>query len=122
MKTVFIAHPLRPLEGETIESNVKKVLAICAAVHCAEMIPVAPYLVSVQYLNDHVDEERELGIKANRECFFRKFIDEIWLYGDRISAGMREEVLLGRQHGIPVVPKTPETQSAFEALIFDERL
>ncbi len=106
MKTVFIAHPI----AGDIQENVKKVLAICEEIHSKDLIPVAPYLVSLQYLDDTVKEDRELGVLANLECFHRKYIDELWLFGNRISEGMRAEVDLARQLNIPIIAKTPETE------------
>jgi hypothetical protein len=64
----------------------------------------------LRYLNEDVVEDRGLGIAANLICFHRGFIEELWLYGDRISAGMKEEVLLALRLDIPVVAKTPETE------------
>ena len=110
MKTVFIAHPI----AGDIQNNVKKVIQICSEVHDKNIIPVAPYLVSLQYLNDEVHEDRRLGVDANLECFHRKYIDELWLYGDRISSGMKEEVLLAQQLGIPIIPKTEGTIRDFK--------
>ena len=101
-KTVFIAHPVR---GDA-RGNARKVLDICREVHKKNIIPVAPYLVSIQYLDDNVKEDRELGIEATLEAFHRGFIDELWLFGDRISEGMGEEVRLALKLGIPVIPKT----------------
>lgn len=106
MKTVFIAHPI----GGDIQGNVKKVLKICQNVHSQTTIPVAPYLVALQYLDDGVVEDRRLGILANLECFHRRYIDELWLFGECISAGMEEEIKLARTYGIPVIPKTPGTK------------
>ena len=107
MKTVFVAHPI----AGDIEGNMKKVLAICEQIHTKEIIPVAPYLVSLQYLNDEVVEDRQLGIDANHECFRRRYVDELWLFGDRISEGMKGEILLAREMDIPVVPKTEGTKN-----------
>lgn len=112
MKTVFIAHPI---SGD-IRGNVEKVLAICEAVHTNELVPVVPYLASLQYLDDTIKEDRELGIMANLECFRRKYIDELWLFGDHISNGMREEILLSNELKIPVVPKTEGTKRDLEKL------
>jgi hypothetical protein len=109
-KTVFIAHPI----AGDIRENVKKVLAICEAVHTKDIVPVVPYLVSLQYLDDTVREDRELGVIANLECFHRKYIDELWLFGDRISEGMKAEVRLAIELGIPIVPKTGETKKLFD--------
>ena len=104
-KTVFIAHPI----AGDVKGNMKKVLEICQIVHAKEIIPVAPYLVALQYLDDEVVEDRALGTEANLECFHRRYIDELWLYGDRISSGMKEEILLAFKYGIPVIAKTEGT-------------
>lgn len=105
MKTVFIGHPI---SGD-IKSNMKKVLQICADIHTKDIVPVAPYLTSLQYLNDEVVEDRELGIEANHECFRRRYVDELWLFGEYISPGMKREIELAGEVGIPVVPKTEGT-------------
>ena len=119
MKTVYIAHPI---SGD-IDFNMSRVFQICEEIHrCNQqsqkkIVPVAPYLTSLQYLQDDVWEEHELGVEANHECFRRKFIDELWLYGDHISDGMREEVLLARRYDIPVIPKTEATRRELEDIL-----
>jgi len=110
MRTVFIGHPI----GGDIRGNVQKVLKICAEVHTNDIIPVAPYLISLQYLNDEAIDDRELGMEANHECFRRRYVDELWLFGDRISSGMQKEVQLAKEMGIPVVCKTEGTRRDFE--------
>lgn len=112
-KTVFIAHPI----AGDVKGNMKKVLAICQMVHRKNIIPVAPYLVALQYLNDEVVEDRALGTEANLECFHRRFIDELWLYGNRISSGMKEEIELARIYKIPIIPKTRETAKELGELL-----
>ena len=104
-KTVFIAHPI---SGD-VRGNIEKVLKICEEIHTRDIIPVAPYLVSLQYLNDEVVEDRELGMEANHECFRRRYIDELWLFGDFISSGMWKEIGLAREIGIPIIAKTEGT-------------
>ena len=110
MKTVFVAHPI----AGDIEGNMKKVLAICEQIHTKDITPVAPYLVSLQYLNDEVVEDRQLGIDANHECFHRGYVDELWLFGDKISTGMKGEIRLAKELNIPVIPKTKETEAELE--------
>ncbi|TRZ53239.1 DUF4406 domain-containing protein [bacterium] len=111
-KTIFIAHPI---SGD-IAGNVEKILKICKKIHNKTMIPVAPYLVSLQYLNDGEQEERNLGIEANFEAFHRGYIDELWLFGETISSGMREEINLALSLGIPVIPKTKETKEGLQKI------
>jgi hypothetical protein len=112
-KTVFIAHPI---SGD-IQGNMKLVLDICEHIHTTTVIPVAPYLVSLQYLNDDVVEDRQLGIDANLECFRRGYIDELWLFGDRISTGMRQEVLLAQRLHIPIIPQTEGTKTDLAKMV-----
>jgi hypothetical protein len=112
MKTVFVAHPI---SGD-VSQNLEKVLKICEDIHTKDLVPVAPYLVSLQYLDDGVIEDRELGVEANLECFRRGYVDELWLFGDKISSGMKKEVLLARKFNIPVVAKSPETKRDLEML------
>lgn len=112
VKTIFVAHPI---SGD-IKGNMKKVLKICAEIHTRNVIPVAPYLISLQYLNDEVVEDRELGMAANHECFYRGYVDELWLFGNRISSGMIEEIKLAREMGILVIAKTRGTQHDLKRL------
>ena len=111
-KTVFIAHPI---SGD-VQGNIKKVLDICAHIHNRDVIPVVPYLACLQYLRDEVAEERELGIEASLEGFHRGYVDEVWLFGDHISAGMKREVTLALTLGIPVVPQTEGTKKDLDDL------
>ena len=108
-KVVFIAHPV---SGDIL-GNVKRVLEICKSVHTKDIIPVAPYISSLQYLNDDITEDRELGIEANLEAFHRNYIDELWLFGERISKGMKQEILLAQELGIPIIPQTDGTRQDF---------
>lgn len=104
-KVVFVGHPI----GGDVAGNMRKALAICEQLHRNGVIPVAPYLVSLQYLNGEVVEDRELGIEVNRICFERGLIDELWLFGDRISEGMFGEIKLALQLKIPIIAKSWET-------------
>lgn len=112
-KVVFIAHPV----AGDVAGNAQKVRLICEQVHKGGALPVAPYLVSIQYLDDSVVEDRRLGIEANLVCFHRRFIDELWLFGDKISTGMKEEVILAIELNIPVIPKTEQTSHGLKSLL-----
>lgn len=109
MKVVYIAHPI----GGDVENNIKKVIAICRDVNLTELnvIPFVPYLSDLYALDDSKPEERERGLKNGLFLLKRSFIDEIWLYGDRISNGMRHEINISIMCGIKVVCKTIETQN-----------
>lgn len=116
-KLIYIAHQV---SGD-IKANVKSILEICREIHTSEIIPFAPYLVALQYLDDTVSEERELGIKANRECFRRGIIDEVWVCGPKISKGMKKEVKLALENNIPIYCYNPSLQPELDQLIAQYR-
>lgn len=112
--TVYPAHPIR---GD-VEGNIKKIREIVRSLHFTKgVIPVAPYLVDIAGVLDDSDPvERGMGINADHEYFRRGMIDEVWLYGDRISTGMRAEVILAWSLNIPVVAKTLETAAELKKM------
>ncbi len=98
VKVVYIAHEVR---GD-VQGNIRKILNICRRLHTKDVIPIAPYLVALQYLNDNSLEERALGIGSNAEYFRRGFIDEVCVFGSRVSTGIFGEIMLALQFGIPI--------------------
>lgn len=111
MKIAYIAHPI---SGDQ-KRNVKKVLDIIKTINLKEpsVVPFAPYIPDCMVLDDSDPEQRERGIKNDIELFSRDIIDEIRLYGDKISNGMEAEIKLAEQKGIPVIPHTPDTALAY---------
>lgn len=117
-RLVYIAHQI----GGAVDENVKDVLRLCREIHTPEIIPFAPYLVQLQYLDDCVAAERALGMQANKELFRRRVMDEVWLTGPRISGGMTDEIHLSLDFGIPIVayntallPKLDELIAAYHS-------
>lgn len=108
MKIVYIAHPI---SGD-IEGNLKKILTIVREINITEsdVLPFAHYWVDCHALDDTIPEERERGIKNDITLLKAGFINELWLYGDRISNGMKHEIDLARLLSIPIFPKTEETK------------
>jgi hypothetical protein len=107
MKICYIAHPI----GGDVKNNIKKVLEICRHINLntSNVVPFVPYLSDLYCLDDNSPAERERCLKNGLFMLKKGFIDEIWLYGDRISNGMRSEIEICRQVGIKIVPKTSET-------------
>lgn len=103
MKIVYIAHPI---SGD-IAGNLEKIQQIVRQINLqySDVVPFAPYWVDCHALDDNDPEERKRGIANDQEFFLRKVIDEVWLFGDRISAGMLSEIELATSLGIPVVNK-----------------
>lgn len=101
-KVVFISHPLR---GD-LEGNTNKVKEICRELINDDIIPLAAHLLFPTFLDDNIQEERETGMKGTLELLSRS--DEVWVYGEKISEGMKKEIELAQRLGIPVVYKSDE--------------
>lgn len=104
MKVIYIAHPI---SGD-VKGNLEKIRLIARTINLTEpdVVPFAPYWFDCHVLDDNSPEERARGIKNDTEFFHRGTIDEVWLYGDRISNGMAEEIKLAESLSIPVIHKT----------------
>ena len=108
-KKVFIAHPM---SGD-IEGNTRKVIEILRNIHSEGIIPVFPSFTWRLYLGDS-EYDRKLAAMVNEAYFRDVFIDEVWVYGDRLSPGMLKEIMLAQECFIPVIPKSPEMMALFK--------
>jgi len=99
---IYIAHPI----ANDVQENIKSVLSIVRQLSLEnEVIPFAPYIVDVQALNDANPSERVIGFEHNKAIFQSGIIDEVWLYGGRISNGMQTEREWAKELNIKVVQK-----------------
>lgn len=106
-KKVFICSPLIPI-GATAEERTRELahnrriaeVACKCAVRLGYM-PLAPHLFFPLFLSDNDPEEREAGIRFGLEWL--KECDEIWVIGQRVSDGMKREIVTAVERGIPVI-------------------
>ena len=100
MKIVYIAHPI----GGDVEANLKDLIRIIRKLNLKSpfIVPFCPYYADVIALNDSISDERERGMSNDIEILKRGMVDEVWLTGSRISAGMEAERRLALSIGIPV--------------------
>jgi len=95
MKIVYICSPLRG----NLEGNIKKAIDYCSYAESQGVVPLAPHTIFTQFLNDTIPEQREKGLKLGLELLKR--CDELWVCGNVISQGMKDEVEEARQQNIP---------------------
>jgi hypothetical protein len=105
-KIVYISHPL---SGNS-SSNILKILAICQHVHKGQILPIAPYLTLLSYLDDSKAKDRAMRLAYNKEFFARSLVDELWLYGNTINEDMATEIRLAQRYGIAIKAKSPATK------------
>lgn len=113
MKTIaYIAHPI----GGDVAGNLKKIDAIVRQINLEEpdVVPFVPYYSDVAgAMDDSIAAERSRGIRNNMEFFKRHTMDEVRIYGDRISAGVAEEIKMAQEEGIPVIPMNKAVYDEF---------
>ena len=114
MKVVFIGHPI----GGDVKANLEKIIKIGRKINLEESdtVPFAPYFFDCYCLEDSVPQERARGIENDVALFRKGVIDELRLYGDRISKGMISEIYLAQELNISIVPMTEETKKEYEEL------
>ena len=66
---------------------------------------MAPHLFFPEFLSEDKQEEREAGIQFGLEWL--SGCDELWVIGNRITEGMKREIAVAEELGIPVKHHIP---------------
>lgn len=86
MKKVYICSPL----GGNIKENLLRVIKYTRyALECGTA-PVVPHFYAL-CVDDNNKKERELGMKAGLSTLW--FCDEMWIFGEKITEGMKKEII-----------------------------
>lgn len=103
MKIVYIAHPV----GGDVENNIKDIIRIIGIINTSskfrDIVPCAPYIADIFSMNDDNPVHRLRGIRNDKALIMRRTFDEIWLTGNKISSGMKDEINLFNILELPVV-------------------
>ena len=105
MIIAYIAHPI----GGDVEGNLAEVCKIVRKINLEydDVVPFVPYYCDVVSLDDSNLEERSRGIKNNHTILNSGMVDELWVYGTKISSGVAGEISLAKKLGIPIRLRTP---------------
>ena len=82
-----------PYSGD-IETNVEAAKRYSRLAVDKGFIPLTPHLLFPQFLDDDIPEERELGLFFGNALMSK--CSEVWVFGERISAGMESEIKRAR--------------------------
>jgi len=102
-KVIFICHPWRGNSESHIENNNPELtIRICKHIAInSEDIPLSTGLYFNQFLNDDIDDERQLGIKLGQELMEK--CDVVYSYEmNGISEGMKRDLEFAKKMGKPV--------------------
>ena len=95
MRRVYICSPL----GGNITANIENAKRYSQYVFKCGMAPVIPHFYAL-VLNDDNPEEIKLGMQAGISLLW--VCDEIWIFGDEITEGMKKEILFAEKLNIKV--------------------
>lgn len=115
MKLIVVCSPY----SGNILQNTKKAKEYCKYIYRQGHIPFVPHLFFPTFLNEDVPEEREAGIQLGIEILKRA--NELWIFGDKVTAGMRKEIEAAREYGKPIkylyeeVNKNGQTEISFSS-------
>ena len=94
-KIVYICSPLRfNYERNKIKANLYQRYA-----YEKGCLPLAPHIIFPQFLDDENKSERRAGMDMGLQLL--ELCDELWVFGPRISEGMKAEIELARKLGKP---------------------
>lgn len=95
-KMVYVCSPLK---GD-LQTNIA--LANKHSLYTVQQgyLGIAPHAVCTQYLDDNKPEDRSLGLELGLE--FLRYCQEIWVFGNILSQGMRTEIRYAYEKGLPI--------------------
>lgn len=105
-KVVYVCAPYRPLSMDPeqaaaeLKENIRNTRMACTLVSIMNEMPVSSSLMYPQFLNDDDPIDRKKGIDYGI-CLLESS-DELWIVGDRITAGMRQEIDAAKELQIPI--------------------
>ena len=85
MKVIFVCSPF---QGK--KENIEKAKKYCRMLVDMGYIPIAPHVYFSQFMDDHNPEDRKKALEMNKKLL--EFCDELWVFGEEITEGMREEI------------------------------
>lgn len=96
---VFICSPFHSYDEMQKLCNIENAKTYCRIASRQGYIPIAPHLFFPQFLNDDNPTERAAGIEMGKHLMQK--CSKVWVCGNYISDGMREEIMFAQQNNIP---------------------
>ena len=118
MRIIYIAHPI----GGDVENNLASLRRIIRSINANEphTVPFCPYYADVVSLNDNDPAQRARGLRNDMTILSRVgMVDELRLYGETISSGMRMEIEQAYYMGIPIVCSNPELYNLLQPIMVE---
>ena len=83
-----------------VKANVHNARMYSRFVFLCGCMPITPHLMYPRFLEDKDTKERDAGLQMG--LILLNYCNEIWVFGQKISNGMRREIAFAESHGIMV--------------------
>lgn len=88
-----------PLAGD-VAGNMERARQYCRFALKKGQIPLAPQLLFPQFMDDSDPKEREMALFMDIVLLGK--CSELWVFGDRVSEGMKREIEVARRRRQPI--------------------
>jgi 3-dehydroquinate synthetase len=78
----------------------RRARSFCRFAISRNAVPFAPHLHYTQFLDDDIRKERNVGISCGVAVLSR--CDQMWVFGERITAGMMSEIQAAKRLGVQI--------------------
>ena len=95
MRRAYICSPL----SGNISGNIENAKRYARYIFKCGMAPVIPHFYAL-ILDDEIPEERKLGMQAGISLLW--VCDEVWVFGNQITDGMKKEIRFAEKLNIKV--------------------
>ncbi|MBR3271623.1 MAG: DUF4406 domain-containing protein [Clostridia bacterium] len=99
-KKIYICAPWRGKNGTEREQNKRNTIKIWYWLYRNGYHPIAPQLLYGELLNEENPQERRDGMDAGLDEL--QHCDEVWVFGECVTEGMRGEINYATTAGIPI--------------------
>ena len=89
-----------------VEKNVASAIRYCRFAIDKKKMPIAAHLLYPQIVDDNNPDEREIGTMYGLALL--ALCDEVWCFGETLSAGMEQEIKEAKRLGKPIKYFTEE--------------
>ena len=96
IRKVFVCSPY----AGCVKANVHNARMYSRFVFLCGCMPITPHLMYPRFLEDKDTKERDAGLQMG--LILLNYCNEIWVFGQKISNGMRREIAFAESHGIIV--------------------
>lgn len=112
MESIYVCSPYRADDDRELQENINLARRACEYVIKCGCTPICPQLYFPQFLDE--ETQREIALKAGLGLL--QSVDELWVVGPRITAGMASEIKEAISLEVPV-RCIPDPQVAMEHLL-----